>query len=97
MEHSKDSDTQGLLRYASKSALTFSGSIVAISIALRIVGLDFAPLMHSITLHTAEQIKTSQTSNFIISDLESRIETLEHQVELLKIDSHSAKPEKKEK
>lgn len=83
-----------LVQYASSGALKFAGSIIVLSIAFKIIGLDLAPLVQSYAIHAEKQLENSY-SNELINDLETRIETLESEVALLKIDSHPPKQETK--
>lgn len=77
MSNSNNTSAEVLSTYASHPVLVFSGSLIVLSIALRIVGVDFAPLVNAYSdyfiaqLHLTQSCSPVDVVGDIIRDIDS--------------------------
>ena len=67
----------GLEQYAPMKVLQFAGSVLVIAAALKIVGVDFEPIMQAYTKVIVHEIESMEVRDEKIRALEARIKQLE--------------------
>lgn len=67
----------GLEQYATARALRFAGSLLVIASALKVIGIDFAPIIRAYETVIVQQIERGELADKKIKELEEKIKALE--------------------